>query len=605
MNQPENSPTVAQEPPSPVFDERLRYQVGVILRAIRHAPGHTRLYVLAGVIVLVIIATAAAQVALNAWMQPFYDAIEKKELHAFVYQLMVFFIIAGVLLVLNVGQMGLNQAIRVKLRELATNDLIGNWMIEKRAARISRAGQIGVNPDQRIHEDAHHLTELTTDLGVGLLQATVLLVSFIGVLWQLSRGVVLHVLGHGFIVPGYMVWAALIYAVTGSWLSWRIGRPLVRIQRTRYAREAALRVALVRGAEQADGVALSDGEPDERRLLTGELGNLLGTLWQIVRAMIRLTWVTAGYGWVALVFPIIVAAPGYFGGELSFGQLMMVIGAFNQVQQQLRWFVDNTGVIADWRATLLRVMDFREALVHLDHFESGVERFERLRHPEGRIALDDLTVMTVHGQIALGERHIELAPGERVLLAGKSGAGKSTLFLAIAGLWNWGTGRISLPPARDTMFLSQRPFVPPGTLRSVLTYANGQHAALSDAQLRAALERVDLGHLGEALDRGERWDRELPVEEQQRVAFARLLLHHPQWVISDEALDLIEDANRAVVLSIFQKELADTAVLSISGLSSHDHFYARVVPLVVLGTGGRKQAARRAVAVGGDAGGTA
>jgi putative ATP-binding cassette transporter len=582
----------------PVFDDRLHYQLRVVWGAIKRSPGHWALYILAVAIVVVISATAAAQVVLNAWMQPFYDAIEKKELHAFLYQLVVFFIIAGGLLLLNVVQAGLNQAIRVKLRQLATTDLIGNWTTEKRAARISRAGWIGVNPDQRIHQDAHHLTELTTDLGIGLLQAALLLLSFIGVLWQLSRGMVLPVFGQEWVIPGYMVWAALIYATTGSWFSWRIGRRLVRIQHTRYAREAALRVALVRGAEQADGVALANRETDERRVLEGELQNLLTILWQVVRATIPLTWVTAGYGWVALVFPIIVAAPSYFSGDLTFGTLMMVVGAFNQVQEQLRWFVTNTGVIADWRATLLRVMNFRQALVQLDRFEAGVERFERVEHREGPLVLDDLTVMTVRGRIALGERRVVVQPGERVLLVGRSGSDRGTLFLAIAGLWNWGTGRISLPPATDTMFLSHHPFVPPGTLRSALT--NDEQATIADTRLIEVLQRVKLPHLCQSLDRVERWDKELSGEEQQRVAFARFLLNRPKWVISDEAFDLIQDANRAILLSIFNNELADTAVLSMSGAASHDHFYSRMIPLVVVGTDGHVTAKAKPTAVGGE-----
>lgn len=595
-SQADNTPTAPAGGSPPVFDERLRYQLRMIAVAISHTPGHRPLYLLAGAIVLVIIATAAAQVALNAWMQPFYDAIDKKVLGAFFHQLVVFFVIAGILLVLNVSQTGLNQAIRLKLREFATQDLIANWMTQKRAARISRAGQIGINPDQRIHEDAHHLAELSTDLGIGLLQASLLLASFIGVLWTLSRGLVLHFGGQAFVIPGYMVWAALIYAATGSWFSWRVGRRLVRLQQTRYAREADLRVALVQSVEQADGIALGGGETDARRQLNLELRKVLAMMWQIVLATIRLTWVTAGYGWVALVFPIIVAAPGYFGGALSFGELMMVVGAFNQVQQSLRWFVDNTGAIADWRATLLRVMNFRQALLNLDRFEAGAERFERVEHPEGRLALDDLNILRLRGQAELSEHHIDIGPGERVLITGEPGSGKSTLFLAIAGLWDWGTGRISLPPAQTMMFLSQRPFIPPGSLRTVLTYADGQQP-FSDAQLTAALQQAGLEQLCQSLDRVERWDKELTFEEQQRLAFARVLLYRPRWVISDEALDTIDDGDQTGILSIFEQALPETAVVSISGRASGNGFYSRVIQLIAHPAGNEPQPAGPRAAV--------
>jgi len=336
-----------------------------------HTPGRTRLYLLAAALLVVVVLTAVMQVRLNAWNQPFYDAVERRDLEGFIHQLGVFFVIAGILLVLNVAQTGANQLIRVRLRELATRDLIGNWMTDKRAARISRAGEIGVNPDQRIQSDAQTLTEYTTDLGIGLLQSTILLVSFIGVLWLLSKDVVLPIGGRDLAIPGYMVWAALLYAASGSLISWRVGRPLVSLGTDRYAREAEFRAAVVQAAQRAEGIALSNGEAERRRILEASLGSLVAILRQVAFARARLTWVTASYGWVALVFPIIVAAPGYFAGRLTFGELMMVVGAFNQVQTSLRWFVDNTGTIADWRAALLRVMNFRQALLELDGTEAG------------------------------------------------------------------------------------------------------------------------------------------------------------------------------------------------------------------------------------------
>jgi putative ATP-binding cassette transporter len=585
--QAENTPTTF-EPPAQIFDERVFVQLSALARAVNRTHGRMVLYGLAVSIVVVVIATAAMQVRLNAWNQPFYDAIQTKAFGAFVHQLLVFFVIAGVLLVLNVTQTGLNQAIRLKLRELATKDLIENWMTEKRAARISRAGAIGVNPDQRIQADAEHLTEITTGLGIGLLQASLLLVSFIGVLWGLSRGIVLHFNGQDFAIPGYLVWAALLYALSGSLVSWRVGRPLVRLTTTRYAREADFRHSLVRGAEQADGIALDADEADERHQLVSDLANVLAVSWQMVWATIRLTVVTAGYGWVGLVVPIIVAAPGYFGGQLSFGDLMMTVGAFNQVQQSLRWFVDNTGIIADWRATMLRVMNFRQALLDLDHFTTGIERFERVTNSDGNVTFDDLVVINPRGQTALGEKHVEVRPGERVLFVGEPGAGKSTFFLSIAGLWDWGSGRISLPPAPDMMFLAQRPFVPAGTLRGVLTHADDTNHH-TDEELGAALQRVGLGHLTQSLDRVERCDTELSMREQQRLALGRLLLNRPKWVVSDEALDLTEDSNREIVKSIFENELADTAIISIGSSSHTNGFYARCIKLVPVSTVDRQQ----------------
>ena len=550
-------------------------QVRAMARVLGRVRGRRRLVALAGGMLAVIVATAVAQVGLNAWNEPFYGAVERKDLDAFLHQIVVFLGIAGVLLVLNVTQTGLNQLIRLTLREMMTRDLVETWMAGRRAARIGRAGEAGVNPDQRIHADAHHLAEVTTDLAVGLVQSTILLASFIGVLWVLSGSIVLPV-GDGLSVPGYLVWAALVYAVSGSALSWRLGRPLVRLEASRYAAEADLRIGLVRGAEQAEGIALSGGEGDERDRLAADLGQVLALGRRIVLARVPLTAVAAGYGWGALVFPFIVAAPGYFAQSLSFGELMMVVGAFAQVQQALRWFVDNTGMIADGAATLTRVMVFRNALLALD--EPGVNgpRIEREAHPKGHLALRDLVTWSGRGRLELAERSLEIAPGERVLLIGKPGTGKTTLFLAIAGMWDGGSGRIALPPEGETMFLSQRPFVPAGTLRHALTCSRVPRSC-SDREMAESLERVGLGEHTGALDHVQRWDRELTLGEQERLSYARLLLNRPRWLICDDVLDPLDDANRALILSILTTELAHAAVLNIANSPLPEGFYTRTV----------------------------
>ncbi len=566
-------------PTAPIapFDERVVHQVRALIRAVHRTPGRTTLYALAGAIVLVIVATAVMQVQLNAWNRPFYDAIERRDLSGFMHQLGVFFVLAGVLLVLNVAQTGFNQLIRVKLRELATKDLIGNWMTRKRAARISRAGAIGVNPDQRIQADAQTLTELTTDLCIGLVQSSVLLVSFIGVLWILSRGVVLPIGGRDLVIPGYMVWAALLYAFSGSLISWRVGRPLVRLGAEHYAREAEFRAALVQGSERAEGIALSNGEAETLRGIETTLDTLVAVLRRIVFARVRLTWVTAGYGWVGLVFPIVVAAPGYFAGRLSFGELMMVVGAFNQVQQSLRWFVDNTGSIADWRATLLRVTNFRQALLDLDAVEARAGLIERSEDPEGRFTLDGVCVQTGHGSITLDPPLLAVGPGERALILGKPGSGRTSLFLAIAGLWSAGSGRISVPPDGEVAYLTQRPFLLPGSLRQMLA-SNGNTP--SDDELRAALQRVGLDDMAGNLDTVARWDRDLAIGQQERLSHARLLLARPKWLICDEGLDPHEEASRETLLSILTHELAACAVINISQRREPADFYGKEVRLI-------------------------
>jgi putative ATP-binding cassette transporter len=340
----------------------LVHQFREFLIALWLSPGRQGLALLAIGTILVVCATAAAQVGLNAWNGPFYEAIAARNPLAFLRQLLVFAAIAGALLVLNVAQAWLREMIKLRSREWLTRDLFAEWLKPGAPIRLAGAGEIGVNPDQRIHEDARRLTELSADLGIGLLQASLLLLSFLGVLWTASGALEFSVSGVSLAIPGYMVWCALLYAASGSWLTWRVGRPLISMNSRRYQRESEFRFALFQANQHLQGAASRRGEEREKGKLGLGLEKVLSTVRELVDATARLTWVTAGYGWVSIVAPIVIASPAYFSAELSFGELMVVAGAFFQVNQSLRWFVDNFAVIAEWRAALFRVIKFREVL---------------------------------------------------------------------------------------------------------------------------------------------------------------------------------------------------------------------------------------------------
>lgn len=564
-----------------VTDEiaELIQQFRAFVSALWNSSGRPTFVLLSVGIVTVIIATAGMQVVLNRWNSPFYNAIETRNFSSFLYYLMVFFGIAGVLLVLNVAQTWLAQMITLQSRQWLTRDLIAQWMAPRRLVLLGDAGDIGINPDQRVHEDARHLAELSAGLGIGLFQSTLLLISFVGVLWVLSSGVVLHLGDYSFSIPGYMVWCALIFALTGSWVSWRVGRPLIGIGVERYAREADLRFAMVQVNENANGIVLNAGEADEKRRLDDELGRVVEVMRRFVNSLARLTWVTAGYGWIGLVAPIVIAAPAYFGGTLSFGELMMVVGAFNQVQNSLRWFVDNFSSIADWRATLARVMSFRQALVTLEQPRSSGERIEYDLEPLGNLELDHVAVDWTGERAVLDETSVEIVPGDRVLIVDRTGTGHGALFSALAGLWPWGSGRIRRPPRSSVMFLPERPYVPDGSLRAALTYPSDP-ASFREEVLTEAMQRVGLGRLVGSLDRKARWGKEISYDEEERLTFARLLLLKPRWVFTEQTVDALDEDQREIFISIMDKDLAGSAVVSVSNRATTGDFYTRTINLV-------------------------
>jgi len=560
--------------------ESLSSHLKLTLDALTGSRQRSALIWLGAGLAVVIAATAYGQIRLNAWNKPFYDALARKDLSGFGDQLIVFAIIAGALLLLNVTQTWLANMTKLTLRESLTRDLFLQWLTPHRSFGIAAMGEIGVNPDQRIHADAQHLADLSTDLGVGLLQATLLLISFIGVLWALSTGVTFDIFGTRTAIPGYMVWSALLYASIASFGSWRVGRPLVELGAERYGRESDLRFALMHVNEHIEAIAVCRGENIEENRLHQEFDRLLTVLRRLVTATTNLTWVTAGYGWFTIVAPIIVAAPAYFAGNLTFGGLLMAVGAFTQVQQSLRWFVDNAGVIADWRATLHRVTGFREALLDLDKAIPNARRILFEETGTDLLVLDDLRILSHAGYTTLTESRVEIAPGDHVLIIGERKSGKTRLFQTIAGLWTAGSGVVRTPPAERVLFVPMRAYLPDLSLRSSLSYPLPPTSFPEEAYV-AALTRLDLEHFIPWLDRVARWDQELTDVEQQELAFARVLLHKPCFVIIDEALDSLSSHTRQLFFDVLEKELAGTALVHIGGPKSQDRFFRRVLRLTL------------------------
>ena len=560
-------------------NSRLLPQLEMMGRALWAAPVRNTLIVLSGSLFFIIAATAYGQIRLNSWNQPFYDALSHLNFAQVLDQLGVFGLIAGTLLVLNVGQRWLTETLKLKLRQGLVHDLIQNWLVPGRAFRLTNAGVMGVNPDQRMHEDARHLTELSADLGIGLLQSSILLATFVKVLWELSNNFAFHFDGRQIVIPGYMVWAAVLYSGSASLVSYWVGRTLVDRNAERYAREADLRFSLVRVNEHIDAIALSGGEADEARRIEMDLGGVLKATARLVAGLTNLTWITAGYGWFTLVAPILVAAPLYFHGNFSFGGLMLASGAFMQVQSSLRWFVDNFSTIADWRATLLRVAGFRRAVIGTDVMHDVESRIVYKSGSADRFSIDDLQIASPSGCTLLQEKHVEIKRAERVLIVGESGTGKTLLFRALAGLWPWGKGSIALPEGEEIMYAPRTPYLPPGTLREVLAYP--KPASMFPADLcSAALVRVGLERLSQLLESTQRWDRELNEDEQHALALARVLVHKAPWVIIDEVLDSLDDAALERFIDIFTKDLPQTSVVHIGRSDAH-HMFSRTLHLVI------------------------
>jgi putative ATP-binding cassette transporter len=578
------------------YELPLSGQLRMMLQAFWSSQVRARVLVLTVALLVVIVATTYATYRLNEWNGPFYDALSRRDMPEFLHQLVVFAVIAFALTLLNVIQAWLNQITAMRMREGLARDLANVWLTPGRALKLAGAGAIADNPDQRLHEDTRILAENTTALAIGLVNSTILLVSFIGVLWSISTGFALSMFGTTVVIPGYMLWATILYAVVGSVLSNIVGSRLARLNADRYAREADLRATLVRANENIKPITLARGEANELVRVQDAIGGVLDMLRKLAWALTNLTWVSSGFGWLALVAPIIIASPMYFSGQLTFGGLMMAVGAFNQVNQALRWYVANFSVIADWRATLARVSFFRSALLSMDtpSKEGAVITYRQGAANEG-ISIAGLSVYgepdkgeAGHG-IKVAEDSCAILPGERVMINGDPGSDRHLFFQALAGIWPWGRGEISRPASDRMIMMPQEGYLPTATLREVMTYpAKGSVggsggggalgpgggaasapagiageeaggvpdtgaqalAGISDAELEAALEKVGLNRLVSRLGDVERWDRLLDKDEEVALQIANAVLRKPEWLVMDDVLEGLEPETRERLLSV-------------------------------------------------------
>ena len=570
---------------APEVDEAIQLgflrQLGQMRRAVMGSHVGGTLALLAVAVFVVLVVTSYAQIRLNGWNKPFYDALSRRDLHDFLFQLVVFFVLAGVLLILNVVQRWFVETLKIKLREGLVGDLLKLWMLPRRAFWLANAGgPMGVNPDQRMHEDARKLCELTADLGTGLLQATMLFAMFAGVLWLLSNDFSFRIGDVDYAVPGFMLWAAIVYAGIGSLLSGWVGHTLVDRNAERYAREADLRFSLVRINEHLDDISLAGGEADEKRRVELHLGNVLAATRRLVLGLTNLTWVTAGFGWITNVAPTLVAAPLYFSGKISFGGLMMAAAAFTQAQSSLRWFVDNFSVIADWRATLVRVAGFRYALASADVLNDYESRIAYAEGEPDTMTIEDLEVISPGGRDVLKEKKVVVRTGDRLLIMGAPGTSKTLLFRALAGLWPWGAGRVTRPKDVRIFFLPRgTPYLPRGTLREVIAYPM-KVDSFHESDFTAALARLGLDRLVPMLDSTRRWDRELSQDEQLALAFTRMVLQKPPWVLIDDTLGSLDDESLERVIEVFNSDLDSTTVIHIGRAGQlHDALFTRTLHL--------------------------
>jgi len=552
--------------------------------------------VLLGTVIAIELSIVAINVMLNQWNNRFYNALQERNWDNFVWELLFFCVLAAAYIVLAVYQLYLNQWLQIRWRRWMTQQYLGHWLGDANHYRMQLLGDAADNPDQRIAEDINLFVDRTLTISVGLLSAIVTLFSFLTILWTLSAIAPLRLFGTDFNIPGYLVWAALIYAVIGTALTHLVGWPLISLNFRQQRFEADFRFNLVRVRENSEQIALLGGETAEGERLLDRFGRVVDNFILIMQRTKKLTFLTASYSQVSIVFPFIVISPAYFAGAVQLGGLMQTASAFTSVQTALSFFVNAYRQLAEWRAVIARLEGFNIAVAKAQAAATSDAAIAvSPRVDQEAVAIDELLVRLPEGAPLVAADGIGVEPGERVLLTGPSGAGKSTLFRAIAGTWPFGSGTVFVPKGAKVMALPQRPYFPIGTLAAAVTYP-AEPGTFGSEALAEVVRAVGLPALADRLHEEAHWNRMLSLGEQQRLGIARAILQAPDYLFLDEATASLDEAAEAALYRLLDERLKGATIVSIGHRSTLSAFHRRGLTLVREGSVHRVREAALATA---------
>ncbi|MGA6974908.1 MAG: ABC transporter ATP-binding protein/permease [Pseudolabrys sp.] len=531
--------------------------------------------ILLAAVVAIELSIVGLNVLLNSWNNAFYNALQDKDWDAFVYQLGYFCVLATAFILLAVYQLYLNQWLQIRWRRWLTETYLDRWLTEANHYRMQLLGDAADNPDQRIAEDVRQFIDAgILPIGLNLLNAVVTLGSFAFILWNLSAAAPLHVFGLKYDIPGYLLWAALIYAVVGTIFTHLIGRALIALNFQQQRYEADFRFNLVRVRESSEQIALLNGERAERDGLLLRFGNVVANWMAIMSRQKKLTFLTAGYRQAAVVFPYIMVSPAYFAGVVQLGGLMQTANAFGQVQDALSVFVNIYRSLAEWRAVVERLAGFDQSIVAARAAASTPPVITLAPGDASAVTLKDVAVRLPQGTPLVSASNVSIKLGEHVLVSGPSGSGKSTLFRALAGIWPFGSGTITVPKNARVMMLPQRPYFPIAPLAAAVAYP-AERGSYDEAKIAELISAVGLPALAARIDEEAHWNRMLSLGEQERLGLARALLFEPDFLFLDEATASLDEPGEETLYQLLHRRLPRTTIVSIGHRSTLAAFHQR------------------------------
>jgi putative ATP-binding cassette transporter len=543
-------------------------------------------WLLTATIIAITLVNLFVQYRINVWNRHLFDALEKKDGSEVWTQALIFLPLTVANVSLAVAAIYTRMSTQQTWRRWLNARVLDRWITGGRYYQLTFISGDHANPEYRVADDLRVAVDAPVDFAVGLLNAVLSAVTFIGVLWFI--GGALTIPGTSFTIPGFLVVTAVIYAVVASGAMVTIGRSFVRVSENKNQAEAEYRYGLTRLRENGESIALLGGETEERAGLDTAFQNVLRRWRQYTLQFLRTTVVSQTSQTFVPVMPLILCAPKYLAGEMSLGQVMQAASAFVTVQIAFNWLVDNYPRLADWTASARRVASLLVSLERLDRcdLEEGPRHIILGENEGTALQLRNVSVTLDDGSVVVNEAVVEIDRGERVLVEGESGTGKSTLVRAISGLWPWGSGEILIQTGARIFLMPQRPYVPLGTLRRATTYPSSPDE-IDDGVVRKALEKVGLGHFVARLDEDSHWENTLSGGEKQRLAFARLLILRPDIVIMDEATSALDPASQEHLMNRMIEQLPEATVISVGHRPELEKFHDRKILLAYHADGAR------------------
>jgi len=518
---------------------------------------------LLAVIVALNLGEVYVSVLFNKWNNGFYDSFQHFDKKAFFASLLTFSWLATVAIIVGVYKNYINQMLKIRWRRWLTNSFLDRWLGRQNHYRMQIVGNPSDNPDQRISEDVGQFIDFTLGLSLGLLSSVVTLFSFLAILWNLSGSltVPLGTLGQ-VTIPGYMVWVAMLYAIVGTWITSKLGRPLILLNYEQQKYEADFRFALVRFRENSEKIALYKGEDREKENFVSRFVHVFDNYWAIMKRQKTLTWFTSGYSQIAIIFPFLVAAPRYFAKQIELGGLMQTASAFGRVQDSFSYIINAYTDIATWKAVVDRLNGFTDSMDEATARYEDPASFRAVPANDSALHVKNMTVQLPDGKPLLNNVNLAINKGDTLLVSGPSGSGKSTLLRILAGIWPFAKGTLEIPKNATTLFLPQTPYLPLGTLRHALCYPFPSTEESDDA-LRDILALCRLEHLTGRLHDAENWSQVLSPGEQQRIAFARAILIKPDFVFLDESTSALDEPMEAYLYKTLKERLPKATLVSV------------------------------------------